>query len=116
MRAHQFGRDLPGERVVRKVRSKSGQVSLHVTLAVEWPREFSYLREAFEFLSTQRESGQHGLPQPMQFTDIEAGLRQIGEALAPWEVRALTAMDTAYCNALSAVMADDMKRHAKKEG
>lgn len=99
---------------VRKVKNDEGRIELAVTLNIEWPEGFDYLREAFEFVSDQRETGEQGMPQRLKHTEIEAGLRQLGETFAPWEVRALTAMDAAYCNALCGEIAADMKRHAKK--
>lgn len=113
MRDYQLGRELPGEVRVRKVKTEAGQVEVTATLLVEWPEGFAYLREVFDFLSDQREVGAQGFPQRLQPTEMEAGLRQIGEALSPWEICTLTAMDAAYCNALSGEMAADMKRHSK---
>lgn len=102
MRERQFGHDLP--------RPMKGN-----HLVVEWPEGAGYLREVFDYLSDQRQSGERGLPQRLQPSQIEAGLRIMGEDLETWELRAITAMDAAYCNALTAVIAEDIQRHTKTD-
>lgn len=113
MRDYQLGRELPGEVNVRKVRNEAGQVEVTATLPVEWPEGYAYLRDWFDFLSDQREVGAQGFPQRLKLSEIEAGLRLLGEDPGTWELRALTTMDAAYCNALSGEMVADMKRHLK---
>lgn len=100
MRERAFGHDLPAE--------MQGDL-----IKVKWPNGSGYLREIFEFLSDQRETGERGFPQRLQPSQIEAGLRILGEDIEPWEIRTLTAMDAAYCSALAAVIAEDVRRHTK---
>lgn len=83
-------------------------------LVVEWPDGVGYIRDAFDFISDQRQFGDRGLPLRLQPVQIESGLRLMGEDFSPWEVRAIAAMDAAYCSALTSVIADDISRHAKK--
>ena len=98
MRERQFGHALPAPMI--------GD-----TLIVEWPEGTGYLRSVFDFLSDQRGSKEHGLPMRLRHSEVEAGLRILDEEMEGWELRALAAMDAAYCNALSAVIADDARRH-----
>ncbi len=100
MRDAAFGRDLPG--------AMSGEV-----MNVKWPRGLDELIWAFDFLSGHRLTGERGLPQSITLTDMEAGLRQLGAEFMPWHISAISAMDRAYCRAVSEVMADDARRHNK---
>lgn len=73
------------------------------------PAGLAHLMAWFDEIGLARRSGMAS-PDPLSWSDIAAWSSLTGQALAPWEVRALRALDAAWISAWNEAQTKDRAR------